>query len=225
MTQLGFWDGPFPLGAPGGRHWPPSAAAQRARHEPQSTEPWHYQWQREGFVECIGQRRRVFGHWSCLFGCWEQDSADAPHFEVLPDWPIVDRRGAPLGHSVGATSPQLVAAGRIFAAYLDGVPLSLRRLAAPFGYQQWLIMDLIWQVPMFARVIEGCTGEGASSWLRYYFAAEGLMSGSRAKRRTAAQRLVRILDRDSDWSRDQSYLGILEPSESGLDTKIASLRR
>ena len=113
----------------------------------------------------------VYGNWHKLFGCWYVEAGEAPHTsrELLPIWPILPEPGGEdqastmsvIRHldKVAITNPEGrdvvigARADRWFATYLADFPNLVQRLARPFGWKQWLAIDLMNEVPGFWRFL------------------------------------------------------------------------
>lgn len=108
---------------------------------------WRYELTREALIEEIGGRTRVYGRWDWKFGCWDLDVAFWQITEVVPDWPMLDRRGVwlepqairgPAGHPKDAR--WRFEARAAFAAYFSLIPAWIRLAAAPSECGQWVAL-------------------------------------------------------------------------------------
>lgn len=111
-----------------------------------------YEWTREGLLERCGSDAVVYAYWDQPFACTirRQHREDQ---DFLPDWPLLDAPdyGRHAGdRSVLAHHPRALGTGiaagpgaeTALSEYLATLPRLLTRLAAPFGAQQWLLLDL-----------------------------------------------------------------------------------
>lgn len=139
--------------------------AHGEEHPPGAGVEVEYRMTAKALTEEAGGIKVVYGNWRHLFGCWVVDPLTNHQREVLPTWPVLDRNGIWLpGQEVSYVSRNLNipihgqdrrdAADRAFAAYFSTLPPHYRRLAARFDNYQWLVLDLIWQVPEFAYLVD-----------------------------------------------------------------------
>jgi len=111
-----------------------------------------YEWTGEGLSERCGSDAILYAYWDRPFACTvrRQHREDQ---DLLPDWPVLDAPdyGRIAGDkSVLAHHPRTLGTGiaagpgaeTALADYLSSLPRLLTRLAAPFGDQQWLLLDL-----------------------------------------------------------------------------------
>ncbi|MTI45826.1 hypothetical protein JM93_00545 [Roseibium hamelinense] len=120
-----------------------------------------YQWTARGLTENFDGGAVLYGFWDRRFGCWTALVNRKPE-EILPDWPILDCPAyglkaeslSVLGHSKPVDGHKLKPGHRAdiyFAEYLNSLPVLLKRLIAPFGRSQWLLLDLCAQHPRLWR--------------------------------------------------------------------------
>ncbi|MBO6758448.1 MAG: hypothetical protein JJ902_19095 [Roseibium sp.] len=122
-----------------------------------------YHWTPQGLTEKFETGAVVYGFWERLFGCWIS-SGDERLDEILPSWPVFSD---PLS-GVNGSPVSVLARGKAIsdikvkpghradvylAEYLNSVPVTVRRLAAPFGRAQWLVLDLCYQQRGFWRFL------------------------------------------------------------------------
>jgi len=116
-------------------------------------------------TEDLDGHRVIYGLWPHLFGCWKEDPLSGKSAEVLPNWPVLTREGiSSSGHSISystrsldpqsLTPDQHNASNQAFTAFFSSIPSPYRQLASRFDNYQWLVLDLIWQVPEFAYVVD-----------------------------------------------------------------------
>jgi hypothetical protein len=172
----------------------------RAEHHG-SIEPWLYRFERGTLLEEIGSRRFVYGLWDKLFGCWEIDTASHSSREIVPTWVPLNSKGVWRDnleiraerphHGDYKLSPKwLYEANSAFAALLSSIPLRIRRIAAPCEHLQWLVLDMIWQVPDFAYFLDD---EFYNNTQQYVFACLSLSNAillPRDKRRQLASLIM-----------------------------------
>jgi len=126
---------------------------------------WRYQYSPENLVEEVEGLRYVYGSWDHLFGCWQIKEEGRTAREVIPHWRFMDRGGVWKTCEVSfrmrfpkmkvRRSPKWHRQERAaFIAYLSSIPRSIRSLVAPFGQYSWLLLDMIWQVPEFAKFLD-----------------------------------------------------------------------
>eukprot|EP00903_Cladosiphon_okamuranus_P001914 g1912.t1 len=111
-----------------------------------------YEWTGEGLSERSGSDLVAYCYWDQPFACTiRRQHRDAEDF--LPTWPVFDAPdyGRATGDkSVLAHHPRTLGTGiaagpgadKALDEYLATLPRLLTRLAAPFGAQQWLVLDL-----------------------------------------------------------------------------------
>jgi len=111
-----------------------------------------YEWTSEGLCERSGSDAILYSYWDRPFACTVQRQHRDPQ-DLLPDWPMLDapdygRRAG--DRSVLAHHPRTLGTGiaagpgaeTALGDYLATLPRLLTELAAPFGAQQWLVLDL-----------------------------------------------------------------------------------
>ena len=112
-----------------------------------------YEWTSEGLSERSGSDLVAYCYWDQPFGCTIRRQHREPE-DFLPSWPVFDAPdyGRVAGDkSVLAHHPRTLGTGisagpgaeKALQDYLASLPRLLTRLAAPFGAQQWLVLDLL----------------------------------------------------------------------------------
>ena len=133
--------------------------------ETRTTVKWRYQYSPKNLVEEVEGLRYVYGSWDHLFGCWQNEAEGRPAREVIPHWSVMDEGGVwrTCDISFRMRFPKTnVRRSRkwhrqeraAFIAYLSSIPRPIRSLVAPFGPYSWLLLDMIWQVPEFAKFLD-----------------------------------------------------------------------
>ncbi len=126
---------------------------------------WRFQYSPKTLIEEVNGQRYVYGSWDHLFGCWQQMPDGKAAREVIPHWMIINERGVWRSSdidfrmrfpeiSVRRSSKWHRQERAAFIAYLSSIPRSIRTLVAPFGQYSWILLDLIWQVPRFAKFLD-----------------------------------------------------------------------
>ena len=126
---------------------------------------WRYDYSAKSLTEQVGGLQYVYGSWEHLFGCWEKPVIGSQAQEIIPDWDIMDENGVWQDSIVAfrARFPNVNLQRSLkwrrheraaFAAYLSSIPRPIRSLVAPYGPYTWLLLDMIWQVPAFARFLD-----------------------------------------------------------------------
>lgn len=111
-----------------------------------------YEWTGDGLSERCGSDAIVYAYWDRPFACTIRRQHREPQ-DFLPLWPVLDAPdyGRVAGtKSVLAHHPRTLGTGiaagpgaeAAITDYLATLPRLLTRLAAPFGDQQWLLLDL-----------------------------------------------------------------------------------
>jgi len=151
---------------------------------------WRYQYSPKNLVEEVEGLRYVYGSWDHLFGCWQKNAEGRPAREVIPHWRFMDEGGVWRISDVSfrmrfpkmnvRRSPKWHRQERAaFIAYLSSIPRSIRSLVAPFGQYSWLLLDMIWQVPKFAKFLDQ---EIRANYGQFVVAVLVLSGGSRLSR-------------------------------------------
>ena len=120
-------------------------------------------WCDGNLVERAGEQTFICGAWGRAFGLWVRDSAAEDVRELLPTAPVLRPAGVwlPGWHIAVTSAARILPAGNdpnrepISSAFMSQIPAGCRLLAAPFGNYQWLMLDLMNQVPQFAKVLDG----------------------------------------------------------------------
>ncbi|MGV2978183.1 hypothetical protein AB1P65_22200 [Roseibium alexandrii] len=193
-----------------------------------------YDWISEGLAERSGENAIIYAYWDQPFGCKVQRQNREPE-DFLPDWPVLDApdygRKAEL-KSVLSHHPKTLGTGiaagpgvdKAFQDYIATLPLSLTRLAAPFGAQQWLLLDLFRRAPGLWRKVHQQTGLGRlgtlSLTLELFCAAGRTRPQQRQQLATALNETTRevVLTRYLGQTPEPSLLALLEqvPPGSGI---------
>ncbi|QDG75095.1 hypothetical protein [Labrenzia sp. PHM005] len=129
-----------------------------------------YDWTNEGLAERSGENAVVYCYWDQPFGCKIQRQHRDPE-DFLPDWPVFEAPdyGRTTGlRSVLAHHPKTLGTGiaagpgadTALQEFIATLPRILVRLAAPFGNQQWLLMDLFRRAPGLWRKVHQQTALG-----------------------------------------------------------------
>jgi len=101
----------------------------------------------------------VFGLWGPAFGFWSQYGRDGVMIDRLPLWPSLQPTGLwreeallpPLAEYPDHLLPDIQSTT---SAYFSQIPISVRRIAAPFGQNQWLAMDVMHHAPNLTGVLD-----------------------------------------------------------------------
>ena len=108
----------------------------------------------EGVVRC-------YGRWDRVFGCWEINFKDGRHHEIVPDRPVLSEtgiwlspKGGRLQQATEESDSQEYEARTAIAAFFSTIPLLIRRMAAPFGKHQWLLLEVMWAMPESDRHLD-----------------------------------------------------------------------
>lgn len=161
----------------------------------------------DGLIEDLGETRYVYGFWNRLFGCWRIDAETGRSREIVPCQAVLGARGAgtaaaaTLEHPVFGADALLDVESRYrasaaFAGYFAEIPSRIRRLVAPMGRYQWIVLDLIWQSPRFARFAEDELYRHRGHYLYACLALGDLVNERRAERRAFATALMTRRRRD-----------------------------
>lgn len=154
---------------------------------------WSYRLTKDGLVEVLGDKRYVYGAWDRFFGCWEIDTETNASREIIPNWPVLNGSGVwadpaenlgSRGNSVAQPPPRWrYEAKAAFAGYFSTIPSRTRGLISGLGIYQWLALDLIWQVPEFARFLDQELFADNEQYIFACFALSRISWESRKKRR------------------------------------------
>lgn len=129
-----------------------------------------YDWTSDGLCERSGSDAIVYAYWDRPFACTIRRQHREPQ-DFLPDWPVLE---APdYGRAAGARSvlahhPRTLGTGiaagpgaeKALSDYLATLPRLLTDLAAPFGAQQWLLLDLLRRAPGLWKQVQRQTALG-----------------------------------------------------------------
>lgn len=135
-----------------------------------------------------GGMERLFGRWDVLFGAWERPTGHRRWREALPRNPVLSPTGLWLPDilfdydGAGGTGPPDPLGHQFHEAYLSLIPTHVRRLAAPFGEHQWLVMDMMWAVSELRARIDDMTRSAESPSIGSEFDLEVLFDASRDER-------------------------------------------
>ena len=163
---------------------------------------WRYRFTNQGLVEDITDRRRVYGDWNRLFGCWEVDLESNASRELVPDWPVLGDNGVWLPQEkslrwmsdfrryISRHPKWRYEANIAFAAYFSAIPTRIRSLVAPLGRYQWVALDLIWQEPNFARFLDDEIHRGNAQYLFACLALGNVVGLGRTDRRAFAEAMM-----------------------------------
>lgn len=158
-------------------------------------------------VEDIGDHRMIYGLWSHMFGCWQFDQRTHETSELIPTRPFLDNKGLPIPGQLidigsGVIEPEMLtprqhqSAHQAFTAFILSVPTPYRRLAAQFQNYQWLVLDLIWQVPDFAYVVDDANFHDVLENLSGRLFSERAPIMARSERASLARSIIRRLHND-----------------------------
>lgn len=173
-----------------------------AAGEPRTASSWRYRFTKDALVEEYNGRRRVFGLWDRLFGCWKFSADQLRTKEFVPGWEILKESGVWREYAGGHPVPRALLysgsrarrhqfeAQAAFAAYFSAIPATYRSIVAPMERFQWVALDLIWQVPEFARFLESEMLGGSRQYVFACFALAHVREMSRAERREFAHALM-----------------------------------
>jgi hypothetical protein len=164
--------------------------------------PRRYRFAKNALVIDYSDRKLLFGLWDRLHGFWRIDGDGRRVEESVPHWQPLNDQGvwsldddAPCQYVVFVPGPGQQnlrrEANAAFVAYFDAVPKRIRRLVGGLEGHQWLMLDLIWQVPEFAAFLDDEIHEGR---IQYIFACCALANAadmSRAERRGFARSMMR----------------------------------
>lgn len=130
----------------------------------------NYEWTGEGLCERSGSDTILYSYWDQPFACTIRRQHRDPE-DFLPAWPMLD---APdygriaTQKSVLAHHPRTLGTGiaagpgaeKALAEYIATLPRLLVALAAPFGAQQWLLLDLFRRAPGLWKQVHRQTAFG-----------------------------------------------------------------
>lgn len=94
---------------------------------------------------------RLYGRWDRKFGCWVQTNNSLEPF--TPDWPFLGKHGLWLEPD-GRRDEAWYQSRAALAAYFSLIPTSIRRLVAPHGSRQWVLLETVWRDPSMARILD-----------------------------------------------------------------------
>jgi hypothetical protein len=163
--------------------------------------PQRYRFSKDALIVDYNGRQLLFGLWNRLHGLWCVDQAGGHVEESVPRWrPLNDqgvwslspdapnsRAGVVAGPEKGVLRHEANAA---FVAYFDAVPKRVRRLVGGLANNQWLALDLIWQVPEFATFLDDEVHEGRIQYIFACCALAGAETMSRSDRRDFAKAMM-----------------------------------
>jgi hypothetical protein len=129
-----------------------------------------YDWTHDGLAERSGSDAIVYSYWDRPFACTLRRQHREPQ-DILPVWPLLDAPdyGRVAGRkSVLAHHPKTLGTGiaagpgaeTAIADWLATLPRLLTHLAAPFGAQQWLVLDLFRRSPDLWKLFHRQTALG-----------------------------------------------------------------
>jgi len=164
--------------------------------------PRRYHFDKNALVIDFSDRKLLFGLWDRLHGFWSVDANGRQVEEKVPYWrPLNDQGVWSLDDDAPCQDASVLPgsgqqnlrreANAAFVAYFDSVPKGVRRLVGGLEGNQWLTLDLIWQVPEFATFLDDEIHEGR---IQYIFACCSLADAenmSRADRREFATSMMR----------------------------------
>ncbi|GAB4524570.1 MAG: hypothetical protein Tsb0019_26580 [Roseibium sp.] len=130
----------------------------------------NYDWTSDGLAERSGSDAVVYSYWDRPFACTVRRQHREPR-DILPTWPLLDAPdyGRVAGRkSVLAHHPRTLGTGiaagpgaeTAIDDWLATLPRLLLRLAAPFGAQQWLALDLFRRAPELWKLFHRQTALG-----------------------------------------------------------------
>ncbi len=161
--------------------------------EPPPPKNWSYRLTKDGLIEELGGKRYVYGAWDRFFGCWKIDTETKASCEIIPNWPILngsgvwadpaENRGSRECSAVQPAPRWRYEAKAAFAGYFSTIPSRTRGLISGLGVYQWLALDLIWQVPEFARFLDQELFTDNEQYIFACFALSHISWESRKKRR------------------------------------------
>ena len=122
-----------------------------------------FDWRGGDLIERAGDQTFICGAWRRVFGLWVRESRTGDIRELMPTAPVLRPAGVwlPGWHIAATSAARILPAGNdpnrepISSAFMSQIPAGCRLLAAPFGNYQWLMLDLMNQVPQFAKVLDG----------------------------------------------------------------------
>jgi len=169
--------------------------------EPPPPSNWSYRLTKDGLIEELGNKRYVYGAWDRFFGCWEIDLETRTSREIIPDWPILNGSGVWVdpeengwksreGSIVQPAPRWRYEAKAAFAGYFSTIPSRTRGLISSLGTYQWLALDLIWQVPAFARFLDQEVFADNEQYIFACFTLSRISWESRKRRRELAQLIM-----------------------------------
>lgn len=131
---------------------------------------------KDALVEEVPGYRVVYGFWGHLFGCWRTDPDTGRMVEISPDWPVLMENGVWLppdevslllreDRGTLFARPVSFHAKAAFATFFDAIPFRVRALAARFKPFQWNVLDMMHQVPAFARFVDRELFDGREQYI------------------------------------------------------------
>lgn len=192
----------------------------RAEHHG-SIEPWAYRFEKGTLLEEINSRRYVYGLWDNFFGCWEIDTETNTSREIIPTWEPLNSTGVWRDHLeirfenvpsiTWLLSPKWrYEANAAFAGLFSSIPQRIRSVVASCKHYQWLVLDMIWQVPDFAYFLDDEIYNGTQQYIFACLALSEAKSLSRSERRELA---ISIMN-----SKRHELLSSLTPAPSSKRT-------
>ena len=162
---------------------------------------WRYDYSSKSLVEEVGETKYIYGSWGHLFGCWKTTPDGNETREIIPFWQFMDLNGVWLDSDIDFrrrfpdfNQPRSLKGCRheraAFVAYLSTIPRSIRSLVAPFNRYSWFLLDLIWQVPKFARFLDREIQINSGQFIIATLALANAYSFSRKNRREIAELMM-----------------------------------
>jgi hypothetical protein len=186
---------------------------------------WHYDFSKKTMVEQIGDCTYIYGSWDFLFGCWVKPHKNARPKEIIPNWGLMNENGSWNESDLAFRKRhRKVDAKRsikwrrheraAYIAYLSTIPRPIRTLVSPFESYAWLLLDMIWQVPEFARFLDQEVRQNSGQFVVAVLAHSNAVWFARSKRYELAKRLMSekrgdLLVEMSTLSKPKSYLKII----------------
>lgn len=163
-----------------------------------------FDWRDGDLVERAGNQIFICGAWRRTFGLWVRESRTGVVRELMPTAPILRLAGVwlPGWHSAVTSEARSRLSNAdpnreaVSSAFMSQVPASCRLLAAPFGNYQWLMLDLMNQVPPFAKVLDGLNVIDEMEALAFQMFRQKAFALDRRHRRELATACLRFQGRD-----------------------------
>jgi hypothetical protein len=166
---------------------------------------WHYDFSKKTMVERIGECTYTYGSWDFLFGCWITPNKNARSKEIIPNWRLMNENGSwndsdrcfgrrfrnidrNIGHNRSLKWRRHERAA--FMAFLSTIPRPIRTLVSPFRSYTWLLLDMIWQVPEFAKFLDQEIRQNSGQYIVSILAHSNAAWFARAKRYELAKRIM-----------------------------------